>query len=304
MSHDHSHDHSHHGHHHHHTDTSNIKVAFFLNLGFTIIEIIGGILTNSVAILSDAVHDLGDSLSLGLSWYFQKLSGKKGDHRYTFGYRRFSLLGAIINSVILAAGSVFVLTQAIPRLWHPQETHSEGMFLLAILGILVNGAAVIRLKRGNSINEKVVMLHLMEDVLGWVAVLIGSVVIYFTGWTIIDPILSILIMIYIIVNIYKNIRHTFSIILQGVPENINVAEIEQLLTNMDSIKDIHDLHIWSMDGNYNVMSVHLVLDKNYSILELADIKKQVRERMKNYPIQHLTLATECEQEECELVDSC
>jgi len=307
--HDHEHHHGHHhhhhghGHHHHHHGTSNIKVAFFLNLVFTIIEIIGGLLTNSMAILSDAIHDLGDSLSLGLAWYFQKLSGKKGDARYTLGYRRFSLLGAIVNSVILAAGSTFVLTRAIPRLLNPEPTHTGGMFLLALLGIAFNGAAMLRLKKGESLNEKAVALHLMEDVLGWVAVLIGSVLIYFTGWMIIDPILSILIMVYIIYNIYRNLRETIFIILQGVPPGINTEEIRSLLLANDRVEDVHDLHIWSMDGSYNVMSVHLVVDKECTLKEITEMKQQVRKSLDRFPIQHLTIATESLEEDSQLVDA-
>ena len=173
----------------------NIGYAFFLNFGFTIIEIIGGFLTNSVAILTDAVHDFGDSISLGLAWYLQKVSKKGSDHKYSYGYKRFSLLGAIINSVILLVGSVFILSETIPRILEPQTPDVKGMFILAILGIIVNGAAVIRLRTGNTINEKVVSLHLWEDVLGWVAILIGSVMMYFFDIPIIDPILSILISI-------------------------------------------------------------------------------------------------------------
>ncbi len=160
-----AHDHSHAGHHHHHAG-NNIKVAFFLNLGFTILELIGGVWINSVAIMSDALHDLGDSLSLGLAWYFEKLSKKGSDQHFSYGYKRFSLLGAVINSVILLVGSFIILSEAIPRLWNPEEVNAPGMIGFALLGILVNGAAVLRLKQGSSVNERVIRLHLHEDVLG------------------------------------------------------------------------------------------------------------------------------------------
>lgn len=293
--HDHDHDHGHHHHgpgHHHHHGTSNIKVAFFLNLVFTIIELIGGVLTNSMAILSDAIHDLGDSISLGLAWYFQKLSGKKGDTRYTFGYGRFSLLGALVNSVILAIGATFVLTKAIPRLFNPEPTHAGGMFLLAVLGVLFNGAALFRLKKGSSLNEKAVALHMMEDVLGWVAVLFGSILLYFTGWTIIDPILSILIMLYIVYNIFKNLKEIIYIILQGVPKGIDIEKVRAILKSDTNIKDIQDLHIWSMDGSFNVMSVHLVLDKDSTMKEISAIKEQARASLKKFPIHKITIAVE------------
>lgn len=168
-----AHKHSHHHSHSHHHGTKNISLAFFLNLGFCIIELIGGLLTNSVAILSDALHDFGDSVALGLAWVFQKKSEQKPDDKYTYGYRRFSLLSAIINSIILVAGSAFVLFESIKRIIEPAETNAKGMLLLAILGVAVNGVAILRLRKGGSVNERVVSLHLMEDVLGWVAVLIG-----------------------------------------------------------------------------------------------------------------------------------
>ena len=195
--HDHGHIHTHHG------DVKNIKIAFFLNLGFSIVEIIGGFLTNSVAILSDAVHDLGDSFSLGLAWYFQKFSRKQRDKNFTYGYKRFSLVGALINSIVLIAGSVLILSEAIPRIFNPQQADAGGMFLLAILGIIVNGIAVVRLRKGSSLNEKVVSLHMLEDVLGWSAVLIGAIIMKFTNLYIIDPILSVLISFFILFNVFK-----------------------------------------------------------------------------------------------------
>jgi cobalt-zinc-cadmium efflux system protein len=157
--HEHEHEHRHkhkHEHVHHHGGDGNIGVAFFLNLTFTVIELIGGIFTNSIAIVSDAVHDFGDSLSLGLAWYFQRLSKKGGTKQYTYGYKRFSLLGAIINSVVLIVGSVYIISNAIPRLLIPQQTNATGMFALAVVGILVNGAAVLRTRKATSINERVV----------------------------------------------------------------------------------------------------------------------------------------------------
>jgi len=192
---------SHHNHHHH--TTENIKVAFFLNLSFTVIELVGGLLTNSMAILSDALHDLGDSVSLGLAWYFQRIAQKKSDLSYSYGYKRFSLLGAFINSLILSVGSIFILVEAIPRLFDPKQPDASGMIILAIIGVIVNGFAVLRLKKGKSINEKVVSLHLLEDVLGWLAVLIGSIVMYFFNLPVIDSLLSIGIAIFILLNVLE-----------------------------------------------------------------------------------------------------
>ncbi|MBL4705381.1 MAG: cation transporter [Flavobacteriales bacterium] len=288
--------------HHHHNDTSNIKVAFFLNLGFTIIEIIGGLLTNSLAILSDAAHDLGDSIALGLAWYFQKISNKRRTNKYTYGYKRFSLLGAIINSIILIVGSIFIIQGAIPRLIEPQEIFSEGVIALAILGVIVNGAAVIRLRKGSSLNEKVVSLHLLEDVLGWVAVLIGSIVIYFTGWYVIDAYLSLGIALFILINVFRNLKSAFNIILQAVPESSNIPEIELILKSIESVLDIHDLHLWTMDGENNILTVHLVVDDNTSDKQRALIKQEARKRLKSQNIHHSTIEIEGNQEDCEHIE--
>ncbi len=285
---------------HNHGAASNIKVAFFLNLGFTVIEIIGGIYTNSLAILSDALHDLGDSFSLGLAWYFEKISQKGRDQRFSYGYRRFSLLGAIINSVVLITGSILILSVAIPQLFDPAATNVEGMIVLAFFGVLVNGAAAFRLSRGSTLNEKAVAMHLLEDVMGWVAVLIGAVVMYFFDLPIIDPLLSILISLFIIYNVIKNLKKSFHIILQGTPENLDVDSLEQKLQSIAEVMEIHDCHAWTLDGQYNVLSLHLVLDKDYSLTEQAVIKSKVRELLAEDSVTHLTVEFECKDEHCEM----
>ncbi|WP_424963909.1 cation diffusion facilitator family transporter [Ekhidna sp.] len=290
--HDHSHDHS----------EGNVKVAFFLNLSFTIIEVIGGLYTNSLAILSDALHDLGDSLSLGLSWYFQKLSKKGRTKKFSYGYKRFSLLGAIINSIVLVAGSIFILTKAIPELFNPGETNVQGMLYLAILGIAVNGAAVLKLRKGESLNEKVVSLHLLEDVLGWVAVLIGSIIMMYTDAPFIDPLLSVLISLFVLYNVYKNLRKSMLVILQGIPEDVSLDEIKEKLKDISEITDVHDNHVWSMDGEYNILTIHLQLDQDYKLSKQAKLKEKVRTQLKDESINHITIEFEGQDENCELED--
>src|SRR5687767_14423753 len=206
-----AHDHSHHHHHHHIEENErpkNIVIAFWLNTAFAVLEIAGGFYTNSVAILSDAVHDLGDSLSLGLAYYFHKKSRQQKDERFNYGYRRFSLLGAFINSLILIISSVFIIRESVFRFFEPEQPDARGMVVFALIGIVVNGYALFRLKKGDSINEKVVALHFMEDVLGWCAVLAGSIVMLFVEVPVLDPILSLLIASYILFNVYKNLRTT------------------------------------------------------------------------------------------------
>jgi len=294
----------HHEHHHHHGDVENIKAAFFLNLFFTLFEIAGGFFTNSIAILSDALHDLGDCLSLGLAWYFQKVSNKGSDSSYSYGYKRFSLMGAIINSIVLVIGSIFILTKAIPRIFHPEKTQAAGMFLLAIVGVLVNGIAFLRLKKGSSMNEKVVSLHFLEDVLSWVAILVGSVIMYFFNVPFIDPLLSVGISIFVLINVYRNIRQTLHIILQGIPADIDIADISSLLQQFKGIEDIHDLHIWSVDGNYNILTVHVVMNQLLEIKKVAELKEKIRSALKIKGIQHATIEFETVDERCDFEKGC
>ena len=289
-----------HHHDHHHPAEGNVKAAFFLNLAFTLIEIIGGFYTNSLAILSDALHDLGDSLSLGLSWYFQRISKKGRTKTFSYGYKRFSILGAVINSIVLIAGSIIILYHAIPELWNPGETDAQGMLLLAVLGVIVNGAAVFKLRKGTSLNERVAMLHLLEDVLGWVAVLIGSVVMMFFDAPFIDPLLSVLISAFVLFNVFRNLKKSLRVILQGTPEEINIEEIRTLLKEISSVNDVHDCHVWSLDGDYNVLTVHLALDRDYQLREQAEIKKQVKAVLRDHPINHGTIEFEAPGEECNL----
>jgi cobalt-zinc-cadmium efflux system protein len=290
---------AHHHEHHHEQGSKNIALAFFLNLSFCIIELVGGLLTNSIAILSDALHDFGDSIALGLAWFFQRISGRKPTAQYTYGYRRFSLLGATINSVILLTGSLFVIYESVQRIMSPAETDAKGMLLLAILGIIVNGAAIFRLKKGNSVNERVVSLHLLEDVLGWIAVLIVSIVMIFVNMPVLDPLLSVGISIYILYNVYRNLQTLFRIILQGKPANIDEKEVAGKLKSLPGVCGIHDLHIWTMDSEYHVLSVHLVLNELREIAQQQETRRNAHRVLKEMGIQHATVEIECADEICE-----
>ena len=302
--HDHTTPHHHHGHaheaHHHHHATGNIKVAFWLNLTFCILEFAGGLFTNSIAILSDALHDLGDSFSLGLAWYFQKISQRKRDKLFSYGYKRFSLLGALINSMVLLVGSVFIVMEAIPRVLHPEASNTKGMILFALIGIAVNGAAVLRLKKGSSINERVISLHLIEDVLGWVAVLIAALVMLFVDVPILDPILSLLITGYILFNVFKNLKQSLTILLQAVPIDIDETEVKNKLLSIAHIIDVHDIHIWTMDGDYNILSLHLVLEEHTSLEAAENIKSQARKLLEELRVHHITIETESPSQDCSL----
>ncbi|MBL0017013.1 MAG: cation transporter [Bacteroidetes bacterium] len=305
--HDHGHAHAHHHdgthhHHGHHGAIGNLKVAFFLNLGFTILEIFGGIFTNSIAILSDALHDFGDSLALGMAWYLEKVAAKESDRSYSYGYARFSVLGAFINSVVLIVGAIFILQNAIPRLLNPQASDATGMIVFSLIGIAVNGAAVIRLQKGSTLNERVVALHLLEDVMGWVAILIGSIVMRFWDVPILDPILSIAIMTYVLVNVFRNLGKSFRIFLQGTPQQLVPAEIESKVRAVEGVVDVHDLHLWTLDGQYNVATLHVVVAGPIDLTAVEAIKVRVRHRLKELLIEHATIEIEDESVDCELGD--
>ncbi len=284
-----------------HTDaTRNIRVAFLLNLGFTVLEVIGGFWTNSMAILSDALHDLGDSFSLGLAWALEKFSSKKGDHRYSFGYRRFSLLSALLNSLVLLAGSAIILSRAIPRIMHPQPTSAPGMLAFAVAGILVNGLAVLRLRSGRTINERVVTWHLFEDVLGWTAVLVVGVLLLFTRLYILDPILSALITLYVLYNVLKNLKKTVLIFLQGVPEQVDLQLLESRILAVPGVLSVHHTHVWSLDGEHHVLSTHVVVGDGAGKEQVIDVKCEVKALIDEFLIDHATVEVEYANETCKM----
>lgn len=298
MSHNHDHEHGH-QHNHHGESAGNIKVAFFLNLGFTIIEIVGGILTNSMAILSDALHDLGDSLSLGIAWFLERYSGKKMDHKFTYGYGRFSLLGALLNGVILVAGSIIILAQAIPRFFSPEEVNPQGMIIFSLIGILANGLAVLRLKKGTSLNEKVVSWHLLEDVLGWVVVLFGSVMLMFFDLPWIDPVLSIFITLFVLYNVFKNLKETLNVFLQGVPYSISIGELEDEIVEKTGVLAAYHTHVWSLDGERNLISLHIVVRDDSSREDIIEMKRKIRGLLLERAIDHATIEVDFKCEEFE-----
>jgi len=299
MPHDHSH--THHGHDHsHNVSAKNIKAAFFLNLGFTILEIIGGFYVNSVSILSDALHDMGDSLSLGLSWYLHNKSKQGADATFTFGYSRFSLLGALINSIILVVGSCFVVYEAISRLIHPEAADARGMLYFAILGMAVNGYAAFRLSGGKSLNERVVSWHLIEDVLGWVAVFIVSVVMLFVDAPWLDPALSLAITLFILYNVIGRLKEVMLILLQGAPPNINADEVKEAILQLPYVTGMHHVNIWSLEGEHHVYTAHIRTTGVDSFAELVAVKRSVKAVLKKYPFAYYTVEIEVEGEDCEL----
>ncbi|MEX0967946.1 MAG: cation diffusion facilitator family transporter [Bacteroidia bacterium] len=287
------------GHHHSHPQPEkNLRLAFFLNLGFTILEIAGGLYTNSIAILSDALHDLGDSIALGISYFLERKSKKGGDSKYSFGYRRFSLLGALLNSILLLVGAGIVLWHAVPRIFNPQPTKVEGMIILALIGIAVNGFAFLKLRKTSSLNMKAAALHLLEDVMGWMAVLVVSIVLLFWKAFVLDALLSIGITLFILYNVVRNLRHTLKIFLQGVPEHLDIRQIENIINSIPKVISTHHTHIWTMDGEHHILTSHIVVADGTSKEDVFRIKEKTREAMTQLKIDHLTLEVEFPEEDC------
>jgi cobalt-zinc-cadmium efflux system protein len=280
-------------HSHSHDKTENISWAILLNLSFAVIEVMGGLFTNSLTILSDALHDFGDSLVLILAWVAEKKAAQKPDAKRTFGYKRLSLAAAVFTSVVLVTGSLFILSRAIPRLIDPQPVHTQGMIVLAIAGIFFNSLGFLKLKRGESANEKALTWHLLEDVLGWVVVLIGSIVMFFWDQPIIDPIMTIGYSLFIIWGVIKNLKESLNILMQGVPSHIDVAHIKQGLLKLKDVVDVHDIHVWSLDGETDVFTGHVVV-KDAAMKRPEAMKAEVKDELGNHHIEHSTVELESE----------
>lgn len=275
----------------------NILIAFLLNLTFSVFELFGGIFTGSVAILSDSVHDLGDAVSIGASWLLERKSRKKADNKFTYGYIRFSVLGGIITTTILFAGSVLVIISAVKRVIHPVPVDYGKMIVFAVVGVVLNLTAALVTRRGDSINQKSVNLHMLEDVLGWLVVLAGAVIMRFTDISLIDPLMSIGVSLFILISAAKNLKEVLDLFLEKTPDNINIEELKRHLLGIDGVEEIHHIHIRSMDGINNYATMHIVT----KTADVKRLKEQVREELAEHNICHAVLETEeepCDDIEC------
>ena len=291
--HDHGHSHNH-SHSHEHeinsgeTTQKKMLIVFLLNVFFSVAEFIFGTLFNSRAILSDAVHDLGDSISIGIAWFFQKISNRGANEEFSYGYRRFSLLGALVTSVVLLVGSLIIIIETVPKLFNPEPINVTGVFWVAIGAIFINGFSVWLMSRGRSANEKLLNIHLMEDLLGWIAVLIMSIILQFRDWYILDPILSLLIAGWIIYNTYPEFIRISKIFLQAVPSDVNSKKIREKIEDITGVHAISHFHIWSTDGNQHMMSITVATSSD-STYEYDRIKNQIRRLVVKYNIYHVTI---------------
>ncbi len=271
----------------------NILIAFILNLSFSVFEFIGGALTNSVAIVSDSIHDIGDAISIGISFFLEKKSRKQPDEIYTYGYTRYSVIGSVITTLILLFGSVMVIVNAIGRIIAPVEIDYNGMIVFAIVGVVVNFAAAYFTREGSSLNQKAVNLHMLEDVLGWAVVLVGAVVMRFTDISVIDPIMSVAVAVFILINALKNLKEALDLFLEKVPNGLSVEEIREHISEIDGVIDVHHIHIRSMDGRSSYATMHVVTEE-----EPCAIKQKIREELREHGIAHATLELEGKDEVC------
>lgn len=264
-------------------------VAFFLNLSFAVIELIGGLYTNSLAILSDAFHDLGDALAIGLAWILEKKSTKGSNAQYSYGYRRYSVLAALITGLILLSGSGIILAKAIPRLFSPEEADVHGMLALAILGMSVNGFAAYRMSKGSSLSEKMILWHLLEDVMGWVAIFVGSVIMMIYPLPILDPIMAIGIAVWVLWNVFKNLKSTIDVFLQATPDQVQIETVTEKIKQTPHVQNVHHLHLWTMDGTHHILTTHLIVDENASKDDIHHLKTNLKKSL--FDEFHITEAT-------------
>lgn len=281
----------------------NILIAFLLNLIFSIVEFVGGIAIGSVAIISDAVHDFGDAISVGISYFLEKKSKRIKNSTYTYGYLRYSVLGSMITTSILICGSIFAIFNATNHIFNPISIRYDEMIVFAIIGATVNlVAAKITVEKG-SMNQKAVNMHMIEDVAGWIVVLFGAIVMKVLALfgvsqiVILDPLLSIAIAIYIMMNAIRHMKKTIDVFLEKAPQGATTKEIKEKIKSIAGVIDVHHIHIWSLDGITNCATMHVVAKANH-----AEIKKAIRAALSEINIHHATLELESQWECCDYKD--
>lgn len=276
----------------------NIKIAFLLNLAFSIVEAIGGILTNSISIISDSLHNLGDSITIGINYIFEKKSKKLPNKEYSYGYLRYTMLGSLIASFILLVGSVVIIYNVVPRLIKPLSVNYDAMIIFGIFGLLINLYATIKIMRSKD-KDKKINTHMIEDTVIWLFILTGSICIKVFDSVIIDPILSLLIAVYILYQVYKYMKNIYNIFMEKVPKNVKIDEIKKDIEENENIDNVHHIHIWSMDGVNNYMTAHIHLNKVLSEEEIIKTKNDVKNKLMEDKINHITLEVEYFNERCD-----
>ena len=263
-----------------------VWLAFFLNLSYAIVEFIAGGLFGSSAVLADSVHDMGDAIAIGVSAFLETISNREEDSHYTLGYKRFSLLGAMVTAVILMTGSVLVILGNITKLFHPQAVNDEGILWLGIIAVSINVLASLVVRKGKTKNESILSLHFLEDTLGWVAVILMAIVLRFTDWYILDPLLSLVISIFILSKAIPRFWSTLKIFLDAVPEGVDIKQVKSDLEQLDHVASLNQLNLWTMDGLEKNAIIHVCL-KEIEQMELC--KESIRSKLKDCGFQNITI---------------
>ncbi len=270
-----------------------VWTAFFLNLSYAIVEFIAGGIFGSSAVLADSVHDLGDAIAIGISAFLESISNREEDSHYTLGYKRFSLLGAMVTAVILMTGSVLVILENITKLVHPQPVNDEGILWLGIIAVSINVLASLVVRKGKTKNESILSLHFLEDTLGWVAVILMAIVLRFTDWYILDPLLSLVISFFILSKAIPRFWSTLKIFLDAVPEGVDIKQVKSDLEQLDHVASINQLNLWTMDGLEKNAIVHVCLKK----MEHMEVcKEAIRAMLKDYGFQNITIEVDADLE--------
>ena len=270
-----------------------VWIAFFLNLSYAIVEFIAGGIFGSSAVLADSVHDLGDAIAIGISALLETLSNREEDRHYTLGYKRFSLLGALVTAVILITGSILVILENIAKIFHPQSVNDEGIFWLGIIAITINVLASLVIRKGQTKNESILSLHFLEDTLGWVAVILMAIVLRFTDWYILDPLLSIAISFFILSKALPRFWSTLKIFLDAVPEGVDIQKIKTDLAELDHVASINQLNLWTMDGLEKNAIVHVCLKE---MEHMETCKESIRIFLKDCGFQNITIEVDVDLE--------
>ena len=263
-----------------------VWLAFVLNFSFAIIEFIFGGLFGSSAILADAVHDLGDALAIGISAFLESISNREEDSHYTLGYKRFSLLGAILTAVILITGSSLVILENISKLIEPQPVDHEGMLWLGVIAIAINLTASLIVRKGQTKNESILSLHFLEDTLGWLAVIVVAIILRYTDWYFLDPLLSLLISAFILSKALPRFWSTLKIFLDAVPEGVDIQQVKSDLEQLDHVTSINQLNLWTMDGLEKNAIIHVCLEH---VKHMEVCKEAIRTLLKDCGFQNVTI---------------
>ena len=270
-----------------------VWLAFFLNLTYAIVEFIAGGVFGSSAVLADSVHDLGDAIAIGISAFLESISNREEDSHYTLGYKRFSLLGAMVTAVILMTGSVLVILENIAKIFHPQPVNDEGILWLGIIAITINVLASLVIRKGQTKNESILSLHFLEDTLGWVTVILMAIVLRFTDWYILDPLLSLAISFFILSKALPRFWSTLKIFLDAVPEGVDIQKIKTDLAELDHVASINQLNLWTMDGLEKNAIVHVCLKE---MEHMETCKESIRIFLKDCGFQNITIEVDADLE--------